>query len=69
MFWLFDGFARRFNEQAADYAAAQAQVLKRSFGAWRDLAATAQPVPIESAAERTRRLRRLAMQKAASRAR
>jgi len=67
MFWFFDAFAKRINEQAAEYTAAQMQVLKRSFGLWPDL--TAQPVRIESSSARERRLRRLAMAKSAARLR
>ncbi|MEZ2409722.1 hypothetical protein GGC47_004348 [Bosea sp. OAE752] len=67
MFWFFEAFAKRINEQAAEYAAAQTQVLKRGFGLWPDL--TAQPVRIESSSARDRRLHRLAMAKSASRPR
>ena len=67
MFWFFDAFAKRINEQATEYAAAQAQVLKRGFGLWPDL--TAQPVRIESSSARDRRLRRLAIAKSATRLR
>ena len=60
MFGLFGTIAKLINDQIAEYATTQAEVASRAIAGW-------QPVPIETTAARERRLRRLAMQNAASR--
>jgi hypothetical protein len=67
MFGLFGSIAKRFNDQIADYAAAQADIARRLATEWQKTMTPLQPVGIESASSRNERLRRLARQDAASR--
>ena len=46
MFSLFDVFAKRINDQMADYAAAQADMVSRAWAAWLGPCQTAQPVRV-----------------------
>lgn len=65
MFWFFEGFAKRFSEQAAEYAAAQSEVLARACGEWQGLMGLARPVRVTCEHEEDRL--RLARQRAAAR--
>lgn len=46
MFGLFDLFVKRVNDQAAEYAATQSQIARRSWNEWVDPFNALQPVKI-----------------------
>lgn len=64
MFGLFGIIAKRISDQLADYAATQADIARRATAEWQEAMTVLQPIRIESASAREKRLRRV---KAASR--
>ena len=46
MFGLFDLFVKRVNDQAAEYAAAQSDIARRTWGAWVDPFHVLQPATV-----------------------
>jgi len=58
MFGLFKLFMERISEQSAEYAAAQSDVARRTFGEWVNPFQTAQPAKIVARPSRDRESRR-----------